>query len=238
MSGFRSASALVLVLIAGSVADRASAQTLTSGTVSLELAGEGYPTTLSADWFSLHSALCGESDLRGGGADCRLTAGDQLPLDPHELSIEYFAIPEKARNAPAVLFVPSDLLLRGTGLVTACGTWSWTLDLDPEVRQPVSKVVLLPHPDEPISGVTSGHLDIAGRLRFVNERSERAVLLPWNVSLDFVTRWRIDESIRDGSTLQLFTDPVGIAAPACLTEIQKCGRWNLRPTERLPGKPE
>lgn len=49
---------------------------------------------------------------------------------------------------------------------------------------------------------------------------------------DFVARWRIDESIREGSNLQLFTDAAGCEAPGCVSEIKKCSRWQLRRAER------
>jgi hypothetical protein len=240
MSGFRSASALVCVLVAGSVGDRAGAQILTPGILSLDLAGEGCPTTLSADWASLEAALCGGGAPRAGGAeDCRLTAGEKSAFDPDGLSVAVLPDFEtEVCGTMTVPLAPTKLLLRGKGLVTACGSWSWTLDLAPKASQPVSKVTFLPHPRDLASGVTSGAFEIAGRMRFVHERTWKEVSLPWNVTLDFVVRWRIDESIREGSNLQLLTDPAGCAAPACLTELKKCGRLQLVATERLPGRSE
>jgi hypothetical protein len=234
MSEWRVALALVLALSAGSLGDRVGAQVLTPGTVELELAGEGCPTTLSAHWASLEAALCGSSAGRGGGAeDCRLTAGEKSALDPDGLTLSVLPnfLPELC-GSTTVPMVPTELLLRGKGVRTVCGTWSWTLELMPKAAQPISKVTLLAQPQDPASGVTSGTLDLAGRLRFVDEVSRREVRLPWNVSLDFIARWRIDDAIHPGSSLQLFTDPAGLAAPGCVSEVKKCSRWQLRPVKR------
>ncbi|MDX1999200.1 MAG: hypothetical protein SF066_15900 [Thermoanaerobaculia bacterium] len=234
MSGWRGALAGFLVLVSGGLGERVGAQVLTPGTVELELAGEGCPTTLSAHWASLEATLCGSSAGRGGGAeDCRLTAGEKSALDPDGLTLSVLPnfLPELC-GSTTVPVTATELRLRGKGLRTVCGTWSWTFELMPKVAQPVSRVTLLPLPQDPVSGVTSGTLDLAGRLRFVHDTTRREVRLPWNVSLDLVASWRLDETIREGSNLQLFTDSAGLAAPGCVSEVKKCSRWQLRPVER------
>lgn len=234
MSRWHGALAVILVLTVGSLGERVDAQVLIPGSVELALAGEGCPTTLSAHWASLEATLCGSSAGRGGGAeDCRLTAGEKSALDTDSLTLSVLPdfLPELC-GSTTVPLTATRLLLRGKGLQTACGTWSWTFELMPKVAQPVSRVTLLAFPQDPASGVTSGTLELAGRLRFVHDATRREVRLPWNVSLDFVARWRIDDAIREGSNLQLFTDPAGFEAPGCVSEVKKCGRWQLRPVER------
>lgn len=234
MSRWHGALEVILVLTVGSLGERVDAQVLIPGSVELALAGEGCPTTLSAHWASLEATLCGSSAGRGGGAeDCRLTAGDQLPLEPHELILRYFPGGRQLEVTAAQILVvePQALWLRGRQLRTTCGTWSWTLELAKDV-QPVSKVHLLPQSAQASSGITSGQLEIAALLSFRNELSGKEVQLPWPITLDFVARWRVPSSAHGEPTLQLFVDPEGEPAPQCLTELKKCGRWELEPVER------
>lgn len=234
MSGWRGVLAVSLALVAGAFGGPVGAQVLAPGTVELALAGQGCPTTLSADWASLEATLCGRAIGRGGGAeDCRLTAGDRMPLEPPELVLRYVSGSwrREATTAQMLLFEPQALWLRGSEVRTACGTWSWTLELEKDV-QPVSKIDLLPQSAQASSGVTSGQLDIAALLSFRNKLSGKVVQLPWPITLDFVARWRVPNSTHGEPTLQLFVDPAGVSASQCLSEFRKCGRWELAPLER------
>jgi hypothetical protein len=125
-------------------------------------------------------------------------------------------------------------------LLTSCGLWDISLDLDPKQAQPVSRLALEPASiAEPVQGVFAGVVKLAVRFRFVSRDKGTAIELPATIPLELSGHWaalpKDGPSLgEDASNLVLFAGVVGgqwANFPNCVTWVgthcRLCLRTNL-----------
>jgi hypothetical protein len=195
------------------------------GEVSLEISDSAF-SALALSVPALGASLCtGVSPLPrkiSGQGKCH-------PPPPGKAQVLRLGIVETlptGGGATVVRLFPRTLRLAGTQpFNTACGTWRYSLTLDPRVTQRISKAVLRPDASDVLSGEVQGVLPMAAVLHFETVDEGRRVDMPLTLHLDLAGHWTalplpLAGGILDpaASNLVLFAEPPG----------KPGGRWTSR----------
>jgi hypothetical protein len=207
------------------------------GSLDLQLAVPDV-SSVGFDPADLEALLCGGSEARGGGADdCRLVVKNdgstgRLP-DGADLVFSVQPSDLVSRCYQTVELVASELFLQSEGeapLVTSCGAWDYTVELDPGAVQSVSTLSLLPQGGD--HGVFVGTFELGVEITFSGAQT---VVATRHLSLDVSGRWTTAGPLpTDGSSdLVLFAEPASSQwqeRPDAARDATDCTHLVLRPT--------
>ncbi|MEP7011851.1 MAG: hypothetical protein ABJC13_16125 [Acidobacteriota bacterium] len=204
------------------------------GTIALRLQARE-PSELKVDLQLLELKLCGVaiSEHSAGGI---VVQGDGGGSGLRSLEIRIVRHAHLEATTQMVL-EPTGLLLVGPRPhPTSCGTWDYSVELDPGATQPLSQIELVEDPRNPRTGTSTGILDIAAVIRFTSTNTGVTKSIPYPFALSLNAAWTLIPSGTDMATgrtnLKLFAQGQGgswFPAPSCVTEVSRGGQLCLEP---------
>jgi hypothetical protein len=224
-----------------SAAAPAAADGVSAGQIALGVAPSG-GVALAIDLDDLAQELCiggGMPDLRAS-ADCSLTVNNS----PTDLRVQRTSIGLWSGEAKAagdgrvsVEVTPNALELAGTTLLsTPCGSWQYSLQLDPAAVQRPALLTLHPAVEHPAQGMFAGVIEVAAVLHLVpldghGQPDESAAIdLPFDFTFQLAGAWATSSAPRPSpkdSNLLLFAgfaDGMWLSRRGCVWTIFH-GRW-------------
>lgn len=204
------------------------------GTIALRLEDHEL-SELTIDQQLLELKLCGVviSGHSGGGI---VVQGDGGGSGLRSLEIRIIRHAHLEATTQMVL-EPTGLLMVGPSPhPTSCGTWDYSVELDPGATQPVSEIELIEDPRNPRNGTSTGILDIAAVIRFTSTDNGVTKSIPYPLALNLNATWTLIPSGTDMTTgrtnLKLFAQGQSdswLPAPSCVTEVSRGGQLCLEP---------
>lgn len=229
----------------------AGAQSVKSGELTLELASGGQLSYLGIDLVDLEASLCGAT--APSAKDPKLVVANDGGNTGRVFGLNVGAASEAPGGTPiSVTLTPGVVSLAGPSpLVTACGSWSYRLTLDPVLPSPASTLTLARSQASDAWGSFTGSLGLVTALELTPDAGGAAQWRFYTLTLDLAGSWGFATSTAgrggsglpaNASNLVLFAQKSGTlwvknaqAVAAHSVEDPNPGQLILQPTDAALG---